>query len=114
MNGTRGDLASAVARSRATPHRSEPPDETITDYTSAASRDGFLSFGQAVAAHAAEVIATPVALRTVPTPAVDAADVAQLRKRLDDQAARIETLEAGIRLVLRKLGVSAINLEDIS
>lgn len=127
--GTRGDLVSVQRRANGTQHRrSEVTDNEVIDYTARGLSqlvrlNDNLTLAQAVAAHAAEVVATPA----VPAPTTPAVDVEQLQQRLaaadkkldtaDQEITaleqRVETLEAGMKLVLRRLTPHGVRPEDI-
>lgn len=118
--GTRGSLVEAERRKtggRRHYRADDNQDEQITDYTARAmALDNQLTFGQAVAQHAAEVVATPA----VPAPIAAQVDTGLLRARLEAAEQkitaleqRIETLEAGMSLMLRRLTPHGIHLEEL-
>ncbi len=116
--GTRGSLVEAERRrtSGRRHYRAADNEDEIVDYTRAAALDQQMSFAQAVAAHAAEVVATPA----VPAPDTCRCEHPAQAERLDAAATkvtaleqRVETLEAGMSLVLRRLTPNGIHLEEL-
>jgi hypothetical protein len=119
MNGTQGDLVTAERRKTGghRHRRAANEDDEIIDYTRAAmALDNQLTFGQAVAQHAAEVVATPA----VPAPIAAQVDTGLLRARLEAAEQkitalqqRVDVLESGMSLMLRRLTPHGIHLEEL-
>jgi hypothetical protein len=117
--GSHGSLVEAERRKTGgrRHYRADNEDEHVVDYTQAAVALDAITFAQAVAAHAAEVVATPA----VPAPETCRCQHPAQAERLDAAATkvtaleqRVEILESGMSLMPRRLTPHGIHLEEFT